>query len=363
MKTSFLIFVLLFSVSSKTFAMKIQEAPSWSYQLKEVVPAYPSGQNFSDDSRSSNLGRIPDFSKLRHIHISGEIKPGDTKKLSKIIGPRSATLGPYGAPTILISMNSFGGNFSEGLSLSSYLASISAHTLVWKDHKCESSCAIAFLGGMSLSRMGTRMQRYLHNNGTLGFHSPYLAERKIEEFISAPEEKGQISSRYALKVIKSIERANREATKKVLERARRWEITTGFISQFMAVGPENTIKIETFLGALTQNIIVFSDKYTTVDIPTDKHGEETCLLGMQQLIMERCPGCGFMEDGPKSKSYNRIVFEGRAGGGNFYKCILTRRQQNWFIELRDSSDTQIYQNTVTPFMVIGPVGDFTKLSN
>lgn len=74
-----------------------------------------------------------------------------------------------------ICLDSPGGLWAEGLALMELFYELAIPTAVPAGARCESACAIAFLGGStrSLNVIPFRA-RFLHVEGQLGFHAPYL---------------------------------------------------------------------------------------------------------------------------------------------------------------------------------------------
>ncbi|GAA6213136.1 hypothetical protein NBRC116602_28770 [Hyphomicrobiales bacterium 4NK60-0047b] len=121
-----------------------------------------------------------------HIRLSGEIRPGDAKRLKEALSnfPKK----PW--TKIGLCLDSIGGSFSEGIRIAEMLLGkglkfssddetghLSIFTYIEKDKKCFSACAIIFMAGHYYEleeSTGYLTERYLHVKGKLGFHSPYI---------------------------------------------------------------------------------------------------------------------------------------------------------------------------------------------
>lgn len=73
-------------------------------------------------------------------------------------------------------LDSPGGNFNEGVDLAKVIERNGVVTVVGKNAKCHSACALAFLGGRDTNYRNSsgRHGRFLHIRGSLGFHAPFL---------------------------------------------------------------------------------------------------------------------------------------------------------------------------------------------
>ncbi|HEX8165067.1 MAG TPA: hypothetical protein VF601_04675 [Beijerinckiaceae bacterium] len=99
--------------------------------------------------------------------LSGSINLGDAEKLKSLI---SSTKLLSGSPRLCL--NSPGGSYREGLAIARILMEEWIGTAVEANSFCASACALIFMAGTAPSRQ--QLNRFLHVNGMLGFHSPYL---------------------------------------------------------------------------------------------------------------------------------------------------------------------------------------------
>ena len=104
-----------------------------------------------------------DSADINAIQLKGRVDDGDTFDLQVYIGnlPKK--------PTIVVYLNSPGGNLREGMRLGKFFFDNKIETAVETKTACASACALAFLGG----RDGAtgKPHRTKASNSGLGFHS------------------------------------------------------------------------------------------------------------------------------------------------------------------------------------------------
>lgn len=102
--------------------------------------------------------------------VSGPIESGDTGRLQ-----RAAAKGLENGSSLIVSFNSAGGDYREGLKLAEYFLANDIATVVEDGATCLSACAIAFLGGARIWEEGiTFAARSISPRARLGFHAPFL---------------------------------------------------------------------------------------------------------------------------------------------------------------------------------------------
>jgi len=105
---------------------------------------------------------------LTVISITGPIEDGDGRKFMLLdISTRNA----------IVNLNSPGGLVDEGLIIAEQIASSGFDTYVSDTSECLSMCGIVWLSGA---------QRYLAQNGTVGFHGAYLENEHGSYSVSGP---------------------------------------------------------------------------------------------------------------------------------------------------------------------------------
>lgn len=144
------------------------------------------------DLRIVNRERLP-LARIAqsecNVMLSGRIEAGDADKLRKldIGGVRETDVafrfdagaeGHVYKSFALCLQNSNGGSFQEALKIVALLRSEGWSTVVPRDGRCLSACAVAFLGGSMLSSNSSGGERaphrILHVTGVLGFHAPIV---------------------------------------------------------------------------------------------------------------------------------------------------------------------------------------------
>lgn len=111
------------------------------------------------------MGGDPEMGCFATLH--GVIEPGDAEEVASLFEDRH-----YEGP---ICLDSPGGRWSEGLAMMELFYERFIPTAVSAGARCESACAVAFLGGSDSTMTRTPFRsRLLHVDGRLGFHAPYL---------------------------------------------------------------------------------------------------------------------------------------------------------------------------------------------
>ncbi|CAN7388913.1 hypothetical protein LJR235_002305 [Pararhizobium sp. LjRoot235] len=120
------------------------------------------------------------------FRLKGEIDRGDVQRLDAVIQSAGITHAQDPWRKIVISLDSPGGSYHEGLDLALAFRRRGLATVVRSSDECLSACAIAFLGGSALPKDPNPVgdddplpdqlpQRSLEPGAVLGFHAPYLA--------------------------------------------------------------------------------------------------------------------------------------------------------------------------------------------
>jgi hypothetical protein len=101
--------------------------------------------------------------------LSGVIESGDAEQVALALDSLNyRNVGPF-------CLDSPGGLWAEGLALMELFYELAIPTAIAAGARCESACAIAFLGGSTRSMTVTPFRaRFLHVDGHLGFHAPNL---------------------------------------------------------------------------------------------------------------------------------------------------------------------------------------------
>ena len=115
------------------------------------------------------------FADGPNLRVEGRIEPGDNDKLSELLSEELPDRNHDMFNNVVVSFDSEGGDFYEGLALSDTIADFAVTTFVGPGDMCLSSCAIAFLGGQNVMTRGNPPwpKRYLHEDAIVGFHAPF----------------------------------------------------------------------------------------------------------------------------------------------------------------------------------------------
>lgn len=119
------------------------------------------------------------------LTLRGTIAVGDLDKVKRAVednrqAQADAEFEPVEAISPTICLDSPGGSLAVGIQLAKYFNNSKTITAVSGDTRCESACAIAFLGGAT-NTFGTdseadrKTRRLAHPTARLGFHAPSLA--------------------------------------------------------------------------------------------------------------------------------------------------------------------------------------------
>lgn len=125
--------------------------------------------------------RFTPWHSVPHVHLSGSIEEGDSERLANALSEACVR---YDCPEFnntlaVLSLNSPGGNFHEGIKLAEQIRNAKVATIVRTGDRCYSACAVAWLGGSGFhltGGVGTYIDRYVEPGATLGFHSPFLSD-------------------------------------------------------------------------------------------------------------------------------------------------------------------------------------------
>ncbi|MCV2893435.1 lysozyme inhibitor LprI family protein [Lentibacter sp. XHP0401] len=154
--------------ATSALAADIYWAPPIEADFKYVYPAETIGD-------PTAAGDVKSFATIPHLRVEGPIEKGDADKLGAMLREEKPNWTVDMFKDIVVSFNSDGGDFYEGLAIADMISGLAAATFVGPDDRCLSSCAIAFLGGSAIVLRGIPSwpSRYIHVDGVLGFHAPF----------------------------------------------------------------------------------------------------------------------------------------------------------------------------------------------
>lgn len=118
------------------------------------------------------------------IVLEGEIVAGDAQKVENEILAKGFTSGDDSID-LVISLNSQGGSFAEGVALAKLFHSRAVGTYVADGNECLSACAVAFMGGTRHQTNFKVRDRTIATQARLGFHAPSLLVANGDELVSS----------------------------------------------------------------------------------------------------------------------------------------------------------------------------------
>ncbi|MCB8838420.1 hypothetical protein [Aurantimonas sp. VKM B-3413] len=125
------------------------------------------------------------------ITFSGVVTKGDRDKLAALIKQICAGKDcDIENVSAIVSFDSPGGSFSEGIALAEAIREANVATVVEDGKVCLSACALAWLGGSGFHAtggVGTYIDRTIEPGARIGFHSPYISAQAMAAL--APEER------------------------------------------------------------------------------------------------------------------------------------------------------------------------------
>lgn len=122
-----------------------------------------------------DIGTEFTFGDSPHFRIEGQIEPGDSEKLSTLLREQLPNPNFDWSNNVVVSLNSDGGDFYEGLALADTIGGFGVMSFVGPGDRCLSSCAIAYMGGQNVMLRGMPAwpARYIHDEAIVGFHAPF----------------------------------------------------------------------------------------------------------------------------------------------------------------------------------------------
>ncbi len=127
---------------------------------------------------------------LCNLLLEGAIERGDLQRLHALVGAQRER--QFDKPPRLC-LHSPGGSYGEGLAVARYLMEHGIGTAIPAGGECYSACAIIFMGG-SFPWKG-ELNRYLHSQGVLGFHAPYIPDSNNKNRLMVDE--GEVGAAYS----------------------------------------------------------------------------------------------------------------------------------------------------------------------
>lgn len=205
-------------------AADIHWADPLEADFKHVYPAETIGDPIAaGDPRS--------FAEMPHLRVEGRIEAGDADRLGALLREEKPNWNIDMFKDIVVSFNSDGGDFYEGLAMADTISSLAVTTFVGPGDRCLSSCAIAFLGGSAIVLRGfpSWPSRYVHVDGILGFHAPFS---EIPTAIQIPDGT-PLSDDLTRQMAQSFYGQAQAAINEIAGRISDWQISPDFVFQIL----------------------------------------------------------------------------------------------------------------------------------
>ncbi|WP_271595892.1 hypothetical protein [Bradyrhizobium sp. CCBAU 25360] len=135
------------------------------------VDALHNGSIDVDVVLTSNLK--DDNEVVCNFYLEGLILPGDSAKFRNFV--QASRWRKFDSPRLCL--RSPGGAYDEGLAIARYLMDEAIGTAIESGAVCGSACALIFMAGSAPWK--GQLNRFLHVNGVLAFHAPYLDASKM----------------------------------------------------------------------------------------------------------------------------------------------------------------------------------------
>jgi len=248
MQKSKFLAALLCLIPSLGSAADIQYAPPISapyitpYTWESIAELVPQRQSF-------------DFSHLVHVRITGPIEAGDAQRLADLaldihVKRWNADINQW----LIVSFDSAGGNYQEGLALSDLIQTLNAATYVGPGDQCLSACALAWLGGREevLRRILWQPTRFLHVDSELGFHAPFNNEY--------PQGIGSLSQDGVELVADLFYGLANESIREMQKRLSKWQIRPEFAFELLGKGRDEFLMVDHADPLFRNNFTALAEK-------------------------------------------------------------------------------------------------------
>lgn len=175
------------------------------------------------------------------VKVEGKIVSGDYLRLWKLLSAFPGFEHGFWDDSTVLSLNSPGGDFPEGLRIGSLIRQKGVGTRVPEGAECYSSCALIFMHGTVSADGESYLNRKLHPSGRLGFHAPYLV---LRDDTAISREMVAASYAVALQDVASlIESAGTIFSEELL-------------MKMLRVGPNDLLMVDTYGDLLTWDIVL-----------------------------------------------------------------------------------------------------------
>ncbi|CUH75020.1 SH3 domain-containing protein [Tropicibacter naphthalenivorans] len=263
------------------------------------------------------------------LTLEGVITQGDADKIAGLARELpDGIAGMYRKERLCL--NSPGGSYPEGVAIAKRLRQIGIGTAVAEGARCESACAIAFMGGTMHGEEGQNsVHRVLHPRGKLGFHAPSVDVPEREYTKQAVDRSFQI----ALDAIASLMQARAEGL----------DFAQSLMIAMIGTPPDQMRYVETTGEASRWEIAIFP--IALPDLPPEKLAATACGTG-SVTIYDGAPSPNMYTDVSRS-------FLTRTALSDYAITLLTSRQ--YMIEATARCELTLPYN---PVFASGRVGYF-----
>jgi len=180
-----------------------------------------------------------DFSDLVHVRVTGRIQVGDAQRLADLtLDDHVARWNQDIRQWLIVSFDSAGGNYQEGLAMSDLIQRLNAATYVGPGDRCLSACALAWLGGREevLRRIMWQPTRYLHVDSELGFHAPFNNEY--------PQGIGSVNQEGVELIADLFYGLASESIREMQKRLSKWQIRPEFAFELLGKGRDEFLFVD-----------------------------------------------------------------------------------------------------------------------
>lgn len=317
-------------------AATFEIAPAWGQAIRDAIVSIPDERFFGGP-----FEQVAAFDQsFPHIHISGEIHEGDARRL-RIILDRIGE----GERIVLavFSLDSPGGSYNEALKMSDMILEANASTLVWKGHRCLSACGLIFMGGYYEHRMVRHPVRYLHLDGALGFHAPYLSKESLSQLIGALLQDGRPTEKRLNTAVEQLLAVQHEAFSALVEQAVKTRLSSDFLANLIQHGAESFFYIDSISEAYNNRVVLVEDVAIQAPPMNEALGRRIC---RSAAINRNLPGVlsedAFKLEGASAGGWSFKWWGGTSFGVSF--CDIRQRDNTWFVTMRVCHAAEDIQN-------------------
>lgn len=224
----------MYRIATLVALMLFSVLPAQSAEIYRAEPIMANFVRAFDDPAfgdATPAGSPVDFSFSPHFRIEGQIVPGDADKLAVLLREELPDPNVDWSHNVIISLNSDGGDFYEGLLLADVISAFAVPTFVGPNDRCLSSCAIAFMGGRIIYLRKTAGQplRYIHDQAVVGFHAPFS---ELPSAIQLPEGT-PLSDQLMAQITRQFYVQAQAAINEITKRMSNWGLSSDFVFRML----------------------------------------------------------------------------------------------------------------------------------